>query len=367
MLAPLFSTWPALRARLTPCALGDFPTPVERARGLEEELGAAALYIKRDDRSSSIYGGNKVRTLEVLFGLARARGQRHIVSVGAFGSNHALATVLHAPRAGLTPELVLFPQPVSAAALENLRVSAARAAALEALPHWSFLPWAMWRARRRARFVMAPGGATPEGALGYISAGLELAQQIARGELPCPERVYVGVGSTCTTAGLLVGLAHAARLGLGFARAPRVVAVRVTPWPVTSRYRILDLARRTSSCLASLAGQPRLALTVEELAPSLVVDGGELGRGYGWPSPAGRAASRVFAERAGFALDSTYSAKSAAAFIAAARQRPERPLLFWSTKSTAPLPAVSEAELAALEPRLRRWMARATAALKLEA
>jgi D-cysteine desulfhydrase len=358
MTAALFSAWPALRGRLATASLGDFPTPISRLPAFDSDL-AAPLYLKRDDRSSPIYGGNKVRTLEVLFGVALAQGQRAITAVGAFGSNHAVATVLHAPRVGLSSELLLFPQPPSAAAAENLRVSAARAGSLTVLPHWSIVPWAIWRARRRGAFVMAPGGATPEGALGYVAAGLELAGQIARGELVAPSRVYVGVGSTCTSAGLLVGLAHAARLGLGPAIPPLVTAVRVTPWPVTSRYRIVDLAQRTAALLAKLAGDPRLRLDRESLSRGLRIDGRELGAGYGRPTARGRAAIAHFAEHAGFELDTTYSAKAAAAFLGAAREQPEQPLLFWSTKSSAKLPVITPAELSQTHPRIQRWLARA--------
>src|SRR5262245_12751449 len=112
MTAPLFNAWPALRSRIDAVGLGELPTPVERLDALERALGAGPLYVKRDDLSSPIYGGNKVRTLEVLFGIARARGFRTITAVGAFGSNHAVATALHAGRAELSPHAILFPQPV---------------------------------------------------------------------------------------------------------------------------------------------------------------------------------------------------------------------------------------------------------------
>jgi D-cysteine desulfhydrase len=96
------------------------------------------------------------------------------------------------------------------------------------------------------------------GALGYVSAALELAEQIEAGVLPPPRRIVVGIGSTCTTAGLLVGLDLARRLGIGFRNAePELVAVRVTPWPVTSRFRILGLAERTARVVAALAGTRR--------------------------------------------------------------------------------------------------------------
>lgn len=361
MLAPLFNAWPTLKDELAPASLGDFPTPVERLAALERELGASALYVKRDDLSAEAYGGNKVRTLEVLFGRALARGASEIIATGAFGSNHAVATVLHAPRAGLRPGAVLFPQPPSFAALENLRVTLARAERLVVLPHWSCLPLGIWLASGRGRALMVPGGATPEGALGYVSAALELAEQVARGELVAPRRIYVGIGSTCTTAGLLVGFAHAARLGIGFEARPEVVAVRVTPWPVTSRFRILGLAVRTSELLARLAGDASLALGRDELGRGLRVDGSELGTGYGLPTTAGLATIQAFRRLGLFELDTTYSAKAAAGFAAAARTNPDLPALFWSTKSTRVLPEITRADLERAPGIARRWLARAEA------
>jgi 1-aminocyclopropane-1-carboxylate deaminase/D-cysteine desulfhydrase-like pyridoxal-dependent ACC family enzyme len=355
----LASVWPALAERIDHVALGEFPTPVERLTSLESELRVGPLYAKRDDLSAAAYGGNKVRTLEVLFGAARAAGAREIVATGAFGSNHAVATVLHARAAGLVPGAVLFPQPASFAALENLRVTLTRAERLVVLPHWSLLPFGMWRARGRHTRIMVPGGATPTGALGYVAAALELAGQVARGELDEPRRVYVGIGSTCTTAGLVLGFVHAARLGIGFRRAPEVVAVRVTPWPVTSRFRILGLASRTGALLAELASDPSLALSERELGPSLVLDGRQLGPGYGRASASGLDALTLFRERGLFALDTTYSSKAAAGFLAGARARPGEAAVFWSTKSTRPLPAVTDAELAGAPAFARRWLARA--------
>jgi len=356
--SPLLEVWPALGGRFDAVSLGNFPTPVERLGALETE-GGAPLYVKRDDLSADVYGGNKVRTLEVLFARARAAGAREIIATGAFGSNHAVATVLHARRAGLDPGAVLFPQPPSFAALENLRVTLARSERLFVLPHWSLLPFGMWQARSADRSVMLPGGATPEGALGYVAAALELAGQVARGELPAPERVYIGIGSTCTSAGLLVGLAHAARLGLGFRAAPVLVAVRVTPWPVTSRFRILGLAVRASALLARLAGDPTLALSRSDLTGSLVLDGARLGPGYGEPSDSGLEALALFRKHGLFELDTTYSSKAAAGFLAGARAAATGPQLFWSTKSTRPLPSIDSAELAGAPGIARRWIARA--------
>ncbi|MGE0787845.1 MAG: pyridoxal-phosphate dependent enzyme [Sandaracinaceae bacterium] len=340
---PLFEWVP--RDRVPWCALGELPTRVEEV--------APNVWVKRDDLSSPIYGGNKVRTLEALFGQAKALGKRRVVSTGAFGSNHALAAILHAPRVGLEGGAILFPQPASPAALENARAIASARPHLTAIPHWSFLPFAMAYARGtdRSSYFMVPGGATPEGALAYVSAGVELARQVADGALARPREVVVGVGSTCTSAGLLVGMRLAAYAGIGWREPPTLRAVRVTPWPVTSAFRIVGLAHRAAAHLASLSGEPRFAFDKRTLAARLIVDGSQLGGGYGEPTDAGRRAIAWWREHAGFELDTTYSAKAAAAVDAR-----RGPVLFWSTKSTAPLPP-DDADAIASAPRaMRRWI-----------
>jgi D-cysteine desulfhydrase len=350
----LHEIWPLLGSRVPAVALGDLPTPIEplvlETNGEPTPAAGAELFVKRDDLSSAVYGGNKVRTLEVLFGAALRAGASHVYATGAFGSNHAVATILHAKRAGLLPGALLFPQPLSQTAADNLVVSAAHASSFVALPHWSFLPFGMARLRVRAStraFVMVPGGATPLGALGYVAAAFELARQVQSGVLPLPERVVVGVGSTCTSAGLLAGMSLAARLGIGFVKngqeaPPRLVSVRVTPWPVTAAFRIVGLAVRATELLSTLTGDPSLRLGRALLGARLTVDGRFLGRGYGFGTEGGDRATALFAAAGGPPLDSTYSAKSAA-YLIAARQAPPAPasgpILYWATKSSAPLPS----------------------------
>jgi D-cysteine desulfhydrase len=360
---PLFELTPRLAARVPRAELGEFPTPVESLAVVSRELSAPSddAWVKRDDLSSPVYGGNKVRTLELLFGDARARGQTRVFATGAFGSNHALATALHAPRVKLEPGALLFPQPISDAAATNLRALVQSGAELYALPHWSALPlgmaWLRLAARGSAPYVMPPGGATPLGALGYVSAGLELGRQIAAHELPLPRRVIVGVGSTCTSAGLLVGLALAAHFRLGFepATRPRLTSVRVSPWPVTSRLRILRLAVRTARLLHELNDETVPLFDSAFLGARFAVDGNYLGPGYGQPSDAGSEAEALWRRVGLAALDSTYSAKAAARVVAGLRAREPGPLLFWSTKSSVPLPA-SESNSSAVPARIRAWL-----------
>ena len=369
---PIFDIWPALRESLEFVDLGVFPTPIESLEPVMRSIGApdAPVYAKRDDLSSPIYGGNKVRTLEVLFASAMAKGATHIYSTGAFGSNHATAAVLHAPRVGLKPGVCLFPQPYSEAAAENLRTMLKMQPATRALLHWSSLPFGMYatvreHAKRGERAdVMQPGGATPVGAMGYISAAFEVARQVEAGKMPRPELVVVGVGSTCTSAGLLVGFQHAARLGIGFVDSrgnpapPTLVSVRVTPWPVTSAVLIARLASQASAKLAELARDDSLSIPYRQLRAHLEVDGRFLGRGYGKPTDNGKEAIREFAAIDGFTLDTTYSGKSAAAVIDRVRKGERRAILFWSTKSTSPMPDVSPDEWAWAPRRMRNWLDR---------
>jgi D-cysteine desulfhydrase len=366
---PLLEAWPRLAQRVRFAPLAELPTPVRPLGDLARALGAPALclYDKRDDLTSPVYGGNKVRTLEVLLGRALADEATLVFATGAYGSNHAAATAMHAPRLGLDVGVALYPQPPEPPALENLELVLGREPrpVVRDLPHWSALPVGILLVRRACRrrgvraHVMLPGGAVPEGALGYVSAALELAAQVARGELPPPRTIVVAAGSNCTTAGLLVGLALAARMNLGLRERPTVVAVRVTPWPVTSRTRIVGLARRTSALLASLAAEPALALDAGALAAGLRIEGRFLGRGYGHPTPAGREAAHLFAAHAGHALETIYSAKAAAAFFELVRAGAPEPVLFWATKSSAPLARVSPHALAWAPARMRRWMERA--------
>lgn len=363
---PLFDVFPALADATPFVSLGEFPTPVERLLPLARTGGR--LFAKRDDRSSPIYGGNKVRTLEGLFGDALAGGSTTIHSTGAYGTNHGLAAILHAPRVGLTPGVIAFPQPVSACALENLRVMLSLGPVVRDLPHWSALPFGMLATRRADRregvasTIMLPGGASPIGGLGYVNAGLELARQVSAGELPRPDRIVVGVGSTCTSAGLLVGLRLAAQRGIGFSTPPLVHSVRVTPWPVTSRFRIVSLAVDIAAFLAAKVSDRSLAYRSNELSSGLAIDGSEIGFGYGFPTKRGRLAIHEFRDALGWELDTTYSAKAAAAATRVARDT-EETVLFWSTKSTAKLPEVRPDVVAGAPPRMKRWMARAERAI----
>jgi D-cysteine desulfhydrase len=340
-MSVLFDFFPALRGRVPWAPLGVLPTRVDDGAPV---LASAALkgelWLKRDDLSSPVYGGNKVRLLEHLFGEAQLHGCQRVYSSGAVGSNFAVATALHAPRVGLEPGAICFPEPLTPEGAESHRVVVERARLVE-IAHWSLLPLAAERTRRQAEhegqraLVLSQVSLSSESLFGYLAAGLELHRQVAAGVCPAPSRLVLPIGSAATSAGILAGLSLGKKIGVSLA-APELEAVRIAPWPLSRRGRVRSLALKMLARLAQLTGDAEHALGPRELLPCTVVTD-QLGAGYPHPTPAGSAARALF-EGAGFPiLDGTYSAKAAAHLLASVSQACG-PVLFWCTKSSAPLP-----------------------------
>src|SRR5919199_6709715 len=192
---PLFRRFPALE-RLPRAALGDYPSPVERMTGIDV---AGELWLKRDDLNAPAYGGNKVRALEFL--LAGVRPGDEVFTIGGEGSTHVLATAALAARLGARTRAIRWPHELN----PTSREVAARASHLCASITTVSTPvHAVVRSliERRSRVHWVPfGGTSPLGMLGHVNAALELAEQVARGELPTPARVVVPLGSGGAAAG----------------------------------------------------------------------------------------------------------------------------------------------------------------------
>ncbi len=341
-MTALFEVFDALRERLAWASLAELPTAVEPAPTVLAAAGATGeLWLKRDDQTSAIYGGNKLRLLEPVLGEARAQGCTHVYASGARGSNFAVATALHAPRVGLAPGVICFPQPMTPEADESQRVVELSAEVID-IAHWSLLPLAAERLKQSAErdgkraLVMSQVALGEHALLGYLSAGLELAKQVQAHACPAPTRVVLPIGSAATAAGVLAGLGLAKRLGIWSGALPTVAAVRIAPWPLSRRGRVLGLAERALAYLASARGGLGPALSRRDL-PELLLVTDQLGSGYPHPTPAALRAQRAFAEAGYPILDGTYAGK-AAAHLFAPGTLARGPVLFWATKSSAPLP-----------------------------
>ena len=322
MSITLFDVYPQLRGRIPWVRLGSYPTPVEPL-----PLAGSNVYIKRDDLSAQPYGGNKVRKLEFLLGEARERGAKRLITVGAAGSHHALATTIYGRQLGFEVTLVLFPQPLTSHVRHVLLLDAAYGADLRYTSRMELVPMALFttslRYRAQRAFVIPAGGSDETGTLGYVNAALEFAQQVREGQVPQPQTIIVAAGTLGTAAGLALGFAMA---GMPV----QIRAIRITSRIVTNERALHRLIRGAEHLLrrAGLAGE-----YAQRACSSVVIEHEHIGRGYGIATEGGDAAAQKFAA-AGIQLDTTYTAKAAAALLEDAG-RGEGPVLFWHTLSAA--------------------------------
>jgi len=353
---PLHRAFPRLRETLPWRRFTVGPTPV--APLALAGLPGDRVWIKLDDHSCPLYGGNKPRKLEFVLGHAASLGARTLVTTGGLGTNHGLATTILGRSLGMASVLVLVDQPVTPEVRETLRLQwawGARQVAVggpvrAALGVLGALAGAAVRGGRP--YLVATGGSSARGNLGFVSAGLELAEQVRAGELPEPAEIYLPVGSGGSAAGLLLGL----RLG---GLASRIHAVLVTDILPPSPAR-LRRAARASLALLRRADPSVPALEIPD--DRLALDRGQLGPGYGAATPAARAA-KARAREAGLRIETTYGAKALAALQAReeARAGAGAPVLFWHTYNGVDVAAQAprRAEEADLPRAVRRRIAHA--------
>jgi D-cysteine desulfhydrase len=337
----LFDAFPALAAAVPRVVLARFPSAVAPATRL---VGGATVHVKRDDdftlaaaydasdpacRGAGLFGGGKLRKLELFFGDARARGARTVVTFGGVGSNQALATALFGRALGFGVRLYLAPQPPSSLTADNLGADAATDAEMRLFPSVVEAQAAAARdlARDAALYAIAPGGTTPLGTLGFVSAGLEIAEDVRAGRLPAPRRIYVALGLGGTAVGLGLGCAAA---GLR----TEVVAVRASNPATVSASTLRALHDETVAfARARDASFPAVAFHDANVR----IDGRFVGRGYGFPTAAGDDAVARAKTTESWALDPVYTGKAVAALLADAASNAGEPVLFWNTASSRPV------------------------------
>ena len=298
--------------------LATLPTPLEDAVRLREALGGPArcprILIKRDDLTGLGLGGNKARKLEYLIGDALAQGATSVITTGAAQSNHARMTAAAARRAGLDVDLVLTsaddPPPLEG----NLLLDHLFGARVHMVPAVDPMlavghDEAVVRevaealaARGQRPYVIAVGGSSAVGALGYVAGTAELAVQLAALGVE-PRRLYFASGSRGTQAGLTLG-AHL----LGAAYELHGVAVS------GGEPEKIERARRVAGEAADLLGADRSVRDAR-----FFTDQGFIGDGYGLPTPAALEALLLAARSEALVLDPTYTSKALAALVAHVR------------------------------------------------
>ena len=322
---------PTLANRLPKTDLADLPTPVECRRMVVRGTGHS-ITIKRDDLTSQLYGGNKVRKLEYLLRRAKDRNAERVATIGTVASNHALATAMHATSLGFACTCFLTHQARSPKAPLALKMHLR--CGTEIVPYGGSRAVRVATMRKylqgRGAWLIPMGGSNWLGVVGFVNAGLELAAQITDGMAAPPSRLYVANGTMATAAGLALGLALA---GLR----TEVHAVRVTHDYVANTKAMQRLIGKTATLMrrldnavpADIAHRVRLVFRDEFF-----------GGGYAQPTPEAEKAIHLARDQLELTLDSTYTGKAMAALLHDL-QRPDtagEPLLFWNTYNSRPLP-----------------------------
>lgn len=326
---PLFAAFPALEAVLRPAPLALLPTPVQALPA----LGPNA-WVKRDDLTHAVYGGNKLRKLEFVLADMRRAHARAVYTLGATGTNAGIATGMVCAQAGLPCTVITFPQPDSTTVRRNREWLRHFGVREEAQP-------SLWRAV--LRYYLHPARLTPgnyflfagcsnaASVFGYVNAAFELKAQMEAGLCPTFAEIVVPVSSASTLAGLTLGVQLA---GLP----TRVTGIRV------AAEKLGPFAACTAGVVEKLEAE---ALAIMQRAgvkhwlqapPPATLCGDYFGEGYGVVTPAASAAIETLREKAGLELEGTYSGKAAAAFLDRLPAA-EGPVLFWNTFNSRPLPA----------------------------
>jgi len=326
MTIPLFEAYPALEKRVPWISLGKYPTPVQKLENLGRAIGYPEIWIKRDDQSSDIYGGNKVRKLEFIIPDALRKKKKYMITVGGIGTNHGLATTIHCGRAGIKTVLVLVPQPITDKVQENLLLDQHFGAEINVgrstIEAYLRAAWVMLT--HPNFYLLWAGGTSPLSTLGYVNAAFELKQQVDAGLLSEPKYIFGATGSMGTTAGLIVG----ARLaGLK----SRIVGVKVSMDTYSNVRGIVSLTNKTVGLMRKHdPSVPDMRFTDSDFDLEVGFFGGE----YGRVTPEGKTAVDLIKKTEGIGLETTYTGKALAAmldFVKKGRSPDGAPVLFWNT------------------------------------
>jgi len=297
-------------------------TPIERLDRLRQALpGAPQLWIKRDDLTGYLGGGNKLRKLEYVMAHALSLGATTVVTTGSITSNLARTTALIARRLGLKCELILSGGDARSARA-NWRVAELLGVKIHSVAQSNerssrMKEVARMLKERGERVYQIPLGASNEiGSFGMVAAFEELGiQQLELGEQF--DAIVFATSSGGTQAGLEVGkrLFNYRHLRLlGVSADDPADTIRENAW---------------------LAVGPMLSrLGITDVANDLIVDDNFIGEGYAVPTVASREAEKLFADSEGILLDPVYTAKAAAGLLTYCREgrfKQTDRVLFWHT------------------------------------
>jgi 1-aminocyclopropane-1-carboxylate deaminase/D-cysteine desulfhydrase-like pyridoxal-dependent ACC family enzyme len=312
--------------------LGNFPTPIKRLDTLGTLLQTPNLYVKQDNQSGTLFGGNKLRKLEFLLGEALASKAKGVLTWGFACSNHTCATAIYCHQLGLPCIVMHLPQLPTAYGRRNLLLSQHYGAELNYYRGPGERELATFERAKKFKeqtggelYFIPSGGSNDTGAIGFVNAAFELKEQIAQGLMPEPDYLYAALGSAGTTAGLILGLKAA---GLK----TKVIPMCIEPDDYTEQHKreLLIIIEETSKRLHKADRRfPLIAMKPEELT----IPFDFVGKGYAHISDEAHQAIELLLQTEGIKLDGTYTGKAFAGLLhdLATKDMKDKVVLFWNS------------------------------------
>jgi 1-aminocyclopropane-1-carboxylate deaminase/D-cysteine desulfhydrase-like pyridoxal-dependent ACC family enzyme len=295
--------------------LAHLPTPLEEIPRFAECLGAARVFIKRDDCTGLLFGGNKTRHNEFLLAEALRRGCDMVVWGAGVQSNNCRQTAAACAKLGLECRLYLSRATHNDDIQGNLLLDHLLGARVEIidtplgpeLDDYLRARAEEFRKAGRKPYVWDRVTGQPLAAVSYTLGLAEIIDDLTTLGLR-PGAIYVSAAGA-TGAGLSLG-----RKLLGLSCPVRLICPIRWPWNV--REDMAGVANQT----ASLLGLPH-HLTAADIEASEDY----IGPGYGHVTPEGWEAIQLLARTEGILLDPAYTSKAMAALINDVRHKRVKP------------------------------------------
>jgi 1-aminocyclopropane-1-carboxylate deaminase/D-cysteine desulfhydrase-like pyridoxal-dependent ACC family enzyme len=329
MQHPVLSAAEIRRAisRLPRVTLAHLPTPLEEAPRLAQRVGAPRIFLKRDDCTGMLFGGNKTRHNEFLLADALRQKADMLVWGAGIQSNNCRQTAAACAKLGLECHLYLTRATHNDDVQGNLLLDYLMGAHVHIVdlpmgPEMDDLLLAKaeeFRAAGRRPYVWNKITGRPIAAVSYILCLAEIAEQMARLGME-PSAIYCAAAGA-TGAGLALG-----RVLLGLPWRVRLICPIRWPWDTPAD--LAEVANQT----AALLGLPH-RLTPQDID----IREDYVGPSYGAVTPAGREALDLLARTEGILLDPAYTSKAMAGLIddvRCGRVEKGKPLVFLHTGGT---------------------------------
>lgn len=297
-------------SRLPRVPLAHLPTPLEEISNFAKRLEGPRIFIKRDDCTGMLFGGNKTRHNEFL--LAEAQRQKADVLVWGAGvqSNNCRQTAAACNKLGIECHLFLTRASHNDDIQGNLLLDHLMGAHVEIidtpmgpeLDNFLLAKAEEFRKAGRRPFVWDRVTGRPLAAVSYALCLAEVLEQMQRYEVE-PAFVYAAAAGA-TGAGLALGKA-----ALGWKGKVRLLCPIRWPWD-------------TPRDLAEVANQAAKLLNLPQrlTAADIDVRTDYIGPGYGAVTSGGKEAMHLLARTEGILLDPSYTAKAMAGLIDDVRQ-----------------------------------------------